>query len=61
MTNTTKVVFSKDLANKLVNLGFKLIKTEINLKDTKFKVFIFENSEDLEAVVAQYKKEKRGG
>ena len=61
MTNTTKVVFSKDLANKLVNLGFKLIKTEINLKDTKFKVFIFENSEDLEAVVESYKREKRGG
>ena len=61
MTNTTKVVFSKDLANKLVNLGFKLIKTEINLKDPKFKVFIFDNSEDLEAVVAQYKREKRGG
>ena len=61
MTNTTKVVFSKDLANKLVNLGFKLIKTEINLKEPKFKVFLFENSEDLEAVVAQYKREKRGG
>lgn len=60
MTNNTKVVFSKELANKLVNKGFKLLKTEINLKDPKFKVFVFEYSDGLEKAVEEYKKSKGG-
>jgi hypothetical protein len=51
----TKVVFSKELANKLVNAGFELIKTEINIKDPKYRVFIFKNTPELEAMVANYK------
>lgn len=56
----TKVVFSKELANILVNKGFKIIKTDINLKDPKFKVFIFELSEALLEEVEAYKKSKGG-
>ena len=60
MANNTKVVFSKELANILVNKGFKILKTEINLKDARFKVFVFEYSEELEKAVEEYKKSKGG-
>lgn len=60
MTNNTKVVFSKELANILCSKGFKVLKCEINLKDPRFKVFIFEYSEELEKIVEEYKKAKRG-
>lgn len=61
MSNETKVVFSKELANKLVNDGFKIVKTEINLKDPKFKVFIFEYSEELANAIEAYKNAKLKG
>ena len=56
----TKVVFSKELANILVNKGFKIIKTDINLKDCKYKVFIFELSEALLEEIEAYRKSKGG-
>lgn len=56
----TKVVFSKELANILVDKGFKIIKTDINLKDPKFKVFVFENSEGLLEEIEAYRKSKGG-
>ena len=56
----TKVVFSKELANILVNKGFKIIKTDINLKDCKYKVFIFQYSEELEKEIEAYRKSKGG-
>lgn len=60
MANDTKIVFSKELANILCSKGFKLLKTEINLKDCKYKVFIFEYSEGLEKAIEEYKESKRG-
>ena len=55
MLTNTKVVFSKELANILVNRGFSILRTEINLRDPKFKVFVFENSPELMAAIEEYK------
>ena len=57
----TKVVFSKELANNLVNSGFKVLRTELNLKDPKFKVFVFEDSEGLQEAIDEFKKKKTSG
>lgn len=54
----TKIVYSKALANHLVNLGFSLVRTEINFKDPNYRVFIFEYSAELEAVILEYKKNR---
>lgn len=54
----TKIIYSKILANHLVNLGFRLIRTEINIKDISKRVFVFEYSDELQAVVDEYIKNK---
>ena len=51
-----RVVFSKKLANELVDKGFEIIRTEVNIKDPKFRVFIFEKSPELDAVIDSYMK-----
>lgn len=38
-------VFKLSIANELVNLGFKLVKCEINTNNIKLKVFLFEDNE----------------
>ena len=41
-------VFSARIAGNLHEQGFKIIKTEPNLKNPKLKVFIFEKTPDFE-------------
>lgn len=61
--NNEKLIYTKRLANILVQNGFKILRSEINVKDVTKRVFIFENSEDLEAFVKTYQdncKKERG-
>lgn len=51
-------VYSLKLANKLINKGYKLINTEINLKFPQFKIFVFEGSDDLISEIQTYKETK---
>lgn len=50
------IVYSKKVATELVEKGFKILKTEVNIKDTRFLVFIFENSVELQEIIKGYKK-----
>lgn len=45
-------VFSLKVANELINRGFALVGTGINLQHPKYKVFYFEDTEDLRAAIA---------
>lgn len=47
------VIYSKRLANELVSRGFKLIRTELNIKYPKYLVFIFEDSKDLRSFIKE--------
>lgn len=54
----TKIVYTTKLANYLDKLGFKCLRTEINIKNPNFKVFIFEETPELNAVIEAYIKNK---
>lgn len=49
-------VFTLKLANKLVDKGFKVIRTGINLDKPQFKVFYFEDTAKLRQAVAELTK-----
>lgn len=49
--NEKYTVFSLRVANQLVNQGFKVIGTGVNLQKPQYKVFFFENTEELRAAV----------
>ena len=53
--NKDYVVYGLRLAHFLINRGFELKNTSININNPKYKVFYFENSEELQAAVASYK------
>lgn len=55
MQNNEKVVYSKSLMNILVDAGFKLLRSEVNIRDTRYRVFIFQNSPELEAMIAKHR------
>ena len=60
----TKVIFTKRLADYLVKKGFKCIDTQINYKDPKLFVFLFEKTPELDLVVDEFIKKcrtERGG
>lgn len=50
----TKVIFTKRLADYLVKKGFKCLETQINYKDPKLFVFIFERSPEFDATVDEF-------
>ena len=54
MATREKCIFSKKLMNHLVDLGFKVIRSEVNIKDVNMRVFFFEYSDELQAVIDEY-------
>lgn len=50
----TKIVYTTKLANYLDSLGFKCIRTELNIKNPAFKVFVFEDTPELRATIESY-------
>lgn len=44
-------VFSLRIANELVSKGFKVINTGINIKNPQYKVFFFEDTNELRAEI----------
>ena len=55
MDNTFKV-FTKRLAIKLREQGFKIVKTEVNNKKPQFDIYCFEDTEELRQAVADLTK-----
>ena len=51
--NKTYTVFRLTIANKLVDMGFKCVATGINFKNPKYRVFHFENSEELQKAIKE--------
>ena len=45
-------VFSLSVANKLIEKGYKLIGTGINLQHPQYKVFYFEDTPEVRAAIA---------
>ena len=50
MDNTFKV-FTKRLAIKLREQGFKIVRTEVNNKKPQFDIYCFEDSEELREAI----------
>lgn len=57
MKNTYKI-FTLKLANKLVKMGFDIVDWEINTKKPDLKVFIFENSKELQDAITKINNNK---
>lgn len=51
-------IFTLKLANMLVKRGFQIIDWEINTNRPNFKVFIFENSKELQDAISEINKKK---
>lgn len=49
------IVYSLRLAHYLINQGFELKNTGINMNNPKYKIFYFENTEELLAAIVSYK------
>lgn len=49
------VVFSLKYANELVKKGFQIVETGINIDDTRYKVFYFEDTEDFRKAFKEIK------
>ena len=58
MTNKQVVIYSKNLAYTLRQMGFKIIDVGINEKYPQFDTYIFENTEELNQAVSKLTKEK---
>lgn len=41
------IIYRLAIAEQLVNEGYKLLRTGINLQNIKYKVFFFENTQEL--------------
>ena len=55
MQNTNEIIiYSKNLATHLKEKGFKLIRSEINVKYPKYNVFIFQKDDTIEEVIKKY-------
>ena len=59
MATRAKCIFSKKLMNHLADLGFKVIRSEVNIKDVNMRVFFFEYSDELQAVIDEYVKSRK--
>lgn len=53
------VVRSISLVNWLCQRGYKLLKAEDSKEDSKYKVFMFEDSEEIRSSVATYLSERK--
>ena len=60
MNDNEVAIFSLRLANEFINHDQALLRTEINLKFPEYKIFIFENSEYIQATLDYELKKKRG-
>lgn len=56
MDNTFKV-FTKKLAIKLREQGFKIVRTEVNSKKPQFDIYCFEDSKELRDAVNKLSKQ----
>lgn len=54
-TKNFYVIRGLGMANYLVRQGFDIKKVEDNRSNSYFKVFIFEDSEELRTAISQYK------
>ena len=61
MQNTEVIVYGKNLANILVNSGQTILRTEFNIKDPKYRVFIFERTPECMALIEAYQAKHREG
>lgn len=53
------VVYSKELRNKLLSLGYRETKApERNIQNPKYYVFFFEDSDKIKDTIRKYKKEE---
>lgn len=50
----TKKIFTKKLAIYLRERGFKILGTEVNFKQPKFDVYIFEDTPELTEAILTY-------
>ena len=55
------IIYSIKLANKIVNAGFKVLRTDINFKNPNYKVFVFENRPEIQAMLDSFVLSKKGG
>ena len=51
--------YSSKLAGYLRQNGFEIIGKEVNLKKPQFDVFLFEDTEELRRLMAEYSKAKK--
>ena len=51
----TKKIFTRKLAVYLREHGFKIIGTEVNFKNPKFDVYLFEDTPELIQAILSYK------
>lgn len=56
MNKKTIEIFSISMANYLTQNGFKIVNVRDNLKNPSFKVFMFDDSEELKATMSKFKK-----
>lgn len=62
MQNTSEIiVYGKKLANSLVDSGQTLLRTEVNFRNPKYRVFIFEKTPECEALIEKYVADNRKG
>ena len=47
------IVYRLPIADQLVSEGYKLLRTGINVQNIKYKVFFFENTQELRARVKE--------
>ena len=57
----TKIIYSKALCNYLISKGINPIRSEVNIKDVNYRVFVFEETSELLALVEAYVQNKRLG
>ena len=49
------IIYSKKLANYLIDSGYELLRTEININYPKFKVFVFKYDAEIDTILSEGK------
>lgn len=52
-----RYIFSQHLAGYLLMKGFPLLRLNTNLRDKRYKVFLFKDCEEIRSAINSYKKE----
>ena len=55
--NNTYTIFSLRIANALAKQGFEIVNTGINVKNPKYSVFYFKDSEELRTALDKLTKQ----